>query len=114
MIAERCWPPLGGSVMRVTVEPPEDSKGFSAHCRRRRPRGRLEVEFRSDAAGRRLLMEINARISQSIAPWPTAPASSWRSCSCAGPREYLEPVADYRRGVRLGWPAGEARCSLAA
>ena len=43
MVAERCWPPLGGSsVMRVTVEPPVRlAPARRGARRRRRPRGRV-------------------------------------------------------------------------
>ncbi|MDX6628966.1 MAG: hypothetical protein QOH00_1212 [Gaiellales bacterium] len=111
MIAERCWPPLGGSsVMRVTVEPPEDSYELAlALVADAGLEGVCEVEFRRDAAGRPLLMEINARLSQSIALAHRAGVELAHLQLRWARGEQLEPVADYRRGVRLGWPAGEAR-----
>ena len=111
MIAERCWPPLGGSsVMRVTVEPPGDSHELAlALVADVGLEGVSEVEFRRDAAGRPLLMEINARISQSVALAHRAGVELAQLQLRWARGEHLEPVADYRRGVRLGWPAGEAR-----
>jgi carbamoyl-phosphate synthase large subunit len=117
MVAERCWPPLGGSsVMRVTVAPPVDSHELAeALVAEAGLEGVSEVEFRRDAAGRPLLMEINARLSQSIALAHRAGVELAQLQLRWARGEHLEPVADYRRGVRLGWPAGEARllaCSL--
>ncbi len=117
MLAERCWPPLGGSsVMRVTVAPPVDSYPLAEELVADAGlEGVSEVEFRRDAAGRPLLMEINARLSQSIALAHRAGVELAHLQLRWARGEHLEPVADYRRGVRLGWPAGEARllaCSL--
>jgi carbamoyl-phosphate synthase large subunit len=111
MVAERCWPPLGGSsVMRVTIEPPADSHELAlALVADVGLEGVSEVEFRRDAAGRPLLMEINARISQSVALAHRAGVELAQLQLRWARGERLEPVADYRRGVRLGWPAGEAR-----
>ena len=111
MIAERCWPPLGGSsVMRMTIEPPSDS--LHSHSRLVTDvglEGVSEVEFRRDASGRPLLMEINARISQSVALAHRAGVELTSLQLRWARGERLEPAADFRRGVRLGWPAGEAR-----
>jgi carbamoyl-phosphate synthase large subunit len=117
MLAERCWPPLGGSsVMRVTVAPPVDSYPLAEELVADAGlEGVSEVEFRRDAAGRPLLMEINARLSQSIALAHRAGVELAQLQLRWARGELLEPVPDYRRGVRLGWPAGEARllaCSL--
>jgi carbamoyl-phosphate synthase large subunit len=111
MVAERCWPPLGGSsVMRVTVDPPADSYALAlALVTDAGLDGVSEVEFRRDDAGRPLLMEINARISQSVALAHRAGVELAQLQLRWARGEQLEPVADYRRGVRLGWPAGEAR-----
>ena len=111
MLAERCWPPLGGSsVMRVTIDPPADSYELAlALVRDAGLEGVSEVEFRRDAAGRPLLMEINARISQSIALAHRAGVELAQLQLRWARGEQLAPAADYRRGVRLGWPAGEAR-----
>ena len=111
MVAERCWPPLGGSsVMRVTVEPPADSYALAlALVTDAGLEGVSEVEFRRDADDRPLLMEINARISQSVALAHRAGVELAQLQLRWARGEHLEPVADYRRGVRLGWPAGEAR-----
>ena len=68
MLVDRAWPPLGGSsVMRRTISPPAD---VLDHAEKLVAEigldGYSEVEFRRDAAGRPLLMEINPRISQSV------------------------------------------------
>ncbi len=111
MVAERCWPPLGGSsVMRVTIDPPADSHALAlALVADAGLEGACEVEFRRDAAGRPLLMEINARISQSVALAHRAGVELAHLHLRWARGEQLEPAPDYRRGVRLGWPAGEAR-----
>ncbi len=111
MVAERCWPPLGGSsVMRVTIDPPADSYALAlALVADVGLEGACEVEFRRDATGRPLLMEINARLSQSVALAHRAGVELAQLHLRWARGERLEPVADYRRGVRLGWPAGEAR-----
>ncbi len=111
MVAERCWPPLGGSsVMRTTIEPPADSYALAlALLTDVGLQGVSEVEFRRDASGRPLLMEINARISQSVALAHRAGVELTNLQLRWARGERLEPAADYRRGVRLGWPAGEAR-----
>jgi ATP-grasp in the biosynthetic pathway with Ter operon len=111
MVAERCWPPLGGSsVMRVTIDPPPDSHELALTLVSDvELEGVSEVEFRRDAAGRPLLMEINARISQSVALAHRAGVELAQLQLRWARGEHLEPVADYGRGVRLGWPAGEAR-----
>ena len=111
MVAERCWPPLGGSsVMRVTIDPPADSYALAlALVADVGLEGACEVEFRRDVTGRPLLMEINARLSQSVALAHRAGVELAQLHLRWARGERLEPVADYRRGVRLGWPAGEAR-----
>jgi carbamoylphosphate synthase large subunit len=116
MLAERCWPPLGGSsVMRVTVAPPVDSYALAlALVADAGVEGVSEVEFRRDAAGRPLLMEINARLSQSVALAHRAGVELAQLQLRWARGERLEPVPDYRRGVRLGWPAGEARLLAAS
>jgi hypothetical protein len=96
--------------MRATIDPPEDSYALAlALMRDVGLEGVSEVEFRRDAAGRPLLMEINARISQSVALAHRAGIELAHLQLRWARGEHLEPVADYRRGVRLGWPAGEAR-----
>jgi predicted ATP-grasp superfamily ATP-dependent carboligase len=111
MRPERCWPPLGGSsTMRVTIEAPSDS---SAHAERLVREigleGYSEVEFRRCAEGRPLLMEINARLSQSIEVARRAGVDFARlqlEWARGGP---LTAVPGYRVGVRVGWLAGDAR-----
>ena len=71
--------------------------------------GCCEVEFRRDAAGRPLLMEINARLSGSIevsvrsgVPFPTL---LWQWA--AG--EHLTPVPGYRPGIKMRYLKGDMK-----
>lgn len=111
MIAERCWPPLGGSsVMRLTVDPPADTHALALRLVDEIGLdGACEVEFRRHADGRPLLMEVNARISQSLALAHCAGVELAQLQLRWARGEQLEPAPDYRRGVRLGWLSGEAR-----
>jgi predicted ATP-grasp superfamily ATP-dependent carboligase len=111
MRPERCWPPLGGSsTMRVTIPAPDDSAGYAERLVREVGlEGYSEVEFRRSADGRPLLMEINARLSQSIEVARRAGVDFARlqlEWARGGP---LAPVTGYRVGVRVGWLAGDAR-----
>ena len=68
MLVDRTWPPLGGSsVMRRTIAPPEDTLDLAERLVAEIGLdGYSEAEFRRDADGRPLLMEINPRLSQSV------------------------------------------------
>ena len=111
MLIDRAWPPLGGSsVMRRTVSPPED---ILDHAERLIAEvgldGYAEVEFRRDARGRPLLMEINPRLSQSVevavragVDFPRMQFEWARGGTIPSPPG---PVL----GVRVGWLAGDLR-----
>jgi len=111
MLVDRAWPPLGGSsVMRRTVTPPADVLG---HAERLVAEvgldGYSEVEFRRDASGRPLLMEINPRISQSVEvavragiDFPRMQFEWARGGTIPTPPS---PVL----GLRVGWLAGDLR-----
>jgi predicted ATP-grasp superfamily ATP-dependent carboligase len=111
MLVDRAWPPLGGSsVMRRTVTPPAD---VLDHAERLVAEvgldGYSEVEFRRDASGRPLLMEINPRISQSVEvavragiDFPRMQFEWARGGTIPTPPS---PVL----GLRVGWLAGDLR-----
>src|SRR4051794_10452585 len=112
----RAWPPLGGSsVMRETIEPPDDVlRDAERLVSEIGLDGYSEVEFRRDARGRPLLMEVNPRLSQSVEVALRAgvdfPAMQleW----ARGGR--VQPVSRYAVGVRVGWLAGDLRLAAAA
>lgn len=110
-VAHRTSPPLGGaSVMRQSIPLREDilapairlatAMGIEGPC---------EVEFRRDAAGRPLLMEVNARLSgtieNAIRSGVDFPLLVWL-WAIGSP---IERVAAYRAGVRTRWLFGELR-----
>jgi predicted ATP-grasp superfamily ATP-dependent carboligase len=116
MRVDRSWPLLGGSsVMRTSIEPPADAL---AHAERLVAEigldGYSEVEFRRAADGRPLLMEVNPRLSQSIELALRAGVDFARM-QLEWARGGTIPVPDgYRRGVRLGWVAGDVRVVAAS
>ena len=71
--------------------------------------GPSEVEFRRDANGRPLLMEINARLAgtleNAIHSGVNFPLMIWQW----GTGQPIEPVKSYRTGVRTRWLAGDLR-----
>ena len=109
MSVSRMWPPLGGnSVMRTSVPPPED-------CLRYAERlvadigldGYSEIEFRRAPDGRPLLMEANARFSQSI-ELALRSGLDFAAMQLEWARGGRLPEADgYRLGTRLSWFEGE-------
>jgi predicted ATP-grasp superfamily ATP-dependent carboligase len=111
MLVERAWPPLGGSsVMRRTVSPPEDlldnSERLVAEVGLE---GYSELEFRRDANGRPLLMEINPRISQSVEVAVRAGVDFPRmQFEWARGGSIPDPPAPVL-GLRVGWLAGDLR-----
>jgi predicted ATP-grasp superfamily ATP-dependent carboligase len=110
-VAHRTTPVLGGvSVVREGIPMPPDLKSAAlALVRNLDLEGCCEVEFRRDAAGRPLLMEINARLSGSIevavrsgVPFPTL---LWQWA--AG--EPLSPVPGYRTGIKMRYLMGDMK-----
>jgi predicted ATP-grasp superfamily ATP-dependent carboligase/alpha-beta hydrolase superfamily lysophospholipase len=110
-MADRTFPPLGGSsVTRTSIELPTDATDAAEQlidaCGLD---GYSEIEFRRDAAGRPVLMEINPRLSASVEvavrsgvdfPWLVY---AWTS------GERLAAVGPYRVGVRMRWLGGDIR-----
>ena len=110
-VAHRMNPPLGGSsVMRESAPPLADIVDAAERLIRATGlEGYSETEFRRDAAGRPVLMEINPRLSASVeiavrsgVDFPML-IHRW----AAGQR--LAPVPGYRTGVRVRWLGGDVR-----
>jgi predicted ATP-grasp superfamily ATP-dependent carboligase len=110
-VAYRTTPVLGGvSVVRESIPMPADLESAAlALVRNLDLEGCCEVEFRRDAAGRPLLMEINARMSGSIevavrsgVPFPTL---FWQWA--AG--EPLAAVSGYRTGTKMRYLKGDMK-----
>jgi predicted ATP-grasp superfamily ATP-dependent carboligase len=111
-VAHRSSPALGGaSVLRESVPLPADI--YSAAVRLATAiglEGVCEVEFRRDAAGRPLLMEVNARlagtIENAVHSGVDLPLMIWQWAT-GGP--VPEQGGDYRTGVRTRWLRGDLR-----
>jgi predicted ATP-grasp superfamily ATP-dependent carboligase len=109
--ALRTTPPLGGvSVMRESI--PVSSELLNAAVSLATTigvEGPSEVEFRRDASGRPLLMEINARLAgtleNAIHSGVDFPLMIWQW----GTGQPIEKVKSYRTGVRTRWLAGDLR-----
>jgi predicted ATP-grasp superfamily ATP-dependent carboligase len=110
-VEHRTTPALGGaSVVRESTAMPDDI--FDASVRLVTAlglQGLSEVEFRRDAEGRPLLMEINARLA---GPVETAlrsgvdfPLMVWQWAT----GERVESVHGYATGVRMRWLRGDMR-----
>jgi predicted ATP-grasp superfamily ATP-dependent carboligase len=108
-VAHRTMPVLGGvSVVRESISMPVELESAAlALVRSLDLEGYSEVEFRRDATGRPLLMEINARLSGSVEvavrsgiPFPTL---LWQWAS----GEPLSPVLGYRSGIKMRYLKGD-------
>jgi predicted ATP-grasp superfamily ATP-dependent carboligase len=110
-VEHRTTPPLGGaSVLRESIAAPPDS--YVAAVRMATEigiEGLCEVEFRRDAAGRPLLMEVNARlvgtIDNSVKSGVDFPLLIWQWAT----GQLMTRVGDYRPGVRSRWVHGDLR-----
>lgn len=109
--AYRTTPALGGvSVVRQSIPmPPELELAALALVRSLDIEGYCEVEFRRDATGRPLLMEINARLSGSLevavrsgVPFPEL---LWRWAAA----EPLELVSGYQTGIKMRYLKGDVK-----
>ena len=113
-IAHRTSPPLGGaSVVRESIAPPADTLDVAVRLAKAIGlQGPCEVEFRRDAAGRALLMEINARlagtIENAVQSGVDLPLMIWRWAT----GQDNEPVMAHRTGVRTRWLHGDLRWLL--
>ena len=116
MVVDRSWPPLGGSsVMRRTINPPADAMDFAERLVAEIGLdGYSEVEFRRDARGRLLLMEVNPRLSQSVELATRAGVDFPRmQLEWARGGSIPRPPAP-RIGLRVGWLAGDLRLVVGA
>ncbi len=109
--AYRTSPPLGGaSVMRESIPLPPDIYGPAVQLAQAIGlEGVCEVEFRRDAAGRPLLMEINPRlagtIENAIHSGVDFPLLIWQWAAGLP----VSRVTGYKAGVRTHWLHGELR-----
>jgi predicted ATP-grasp superfamily ATP-dependent carboligase len=110
-VAHRTSPPLGGaSVVRESIYPPQDMLTAAVDLARAIGLdGVCEVEFRRDADGRPLLMEINPRLAGTIENAVQSgidfPLMVWRWAT----GQALVPVQQHRAGVRTRWLHGDLR-----
>lgn len=108
-VAHRTTPPLGGnSVIRESIQATPDLLDASVRLAKAIGiEGPCEVEFRRDADGRPLLMEINPRLAgtleNALRSGVNVPLMTWRWA--AG--EDVRPVASHRIGVRTRSMAGD-------
>jgi predicted ATP-grasp superfamily ATP-dependent carboligase len=110
-LAHRTTPPLGGvSAMRESIAvSPEMLDAAVRLATAIGVEGPSEVEFRRDASGRPLLMEINPRLAgtleNAIHSGVDFPQMIWQW----GTGQPIEPVTSYKTGVRTRWLAGDLR-----
>jgi len=109
--ALRTTPPLGGvSVMRQSIPVSEELLNAAVSLATTiGVEGPSEVEFRRDASGRPLLMEINARLAgtleNAIHSGVNFPQMIWQW----GTGQPIDKVTSYQTGVRTRWLAGDMR-----
>lgn len=110
-VAHRTSPLLGGvSVLRESIVVPEEVLDASVRLAKTIGlEGPCEVEFRRDADGKPLLMEINARLAgtleNAIQSGVDFPLMTWRWAS----GQSVSRVESYRTGVRTRWLLGDLR-----
>jgi predicted ATP-grasp superfamily ATP-dependent carboligase len=110
-VAHRTTPPLGGvSVMRESFAVPADLLDSAVNLATTiGMEGPCEVEFRDDAHGHPLLMEINPRLAgtleNAIHAGVDFPLMVWQWAT----GQPIKPVHSYRAGVRTRWLAGDMR-----
>lgn len=108
-VAHRTVPPLGGvSVMRESIAVPDDLLNASVRLAVTMGlEGPCEVEWRRDAAGRPLLMEVNARLAGTLENANRSgvdfPLLVWQWAT----GQPIKPALTYRTGVRTRWLGGE-------
>lgn len=110
-VAHRTSPPLGGaSVLRESIPVPLEILDASVRLIKTIGlEGVAEVEYRRDASGRPLLMEVNARLAgtleNAVRSGVDFPLMIWLHAT----GQPLPPVRCYRTGVRTRWLHGDLR-----
>lgn len=110
-VAYRTEPALGGvSIMRESIAVPEEVLDASVSLAKAIGiEGPCEVEFRRDAAGRPLLMEINARLAgtleNALQSGVNFPLMTWQWAS----GRPVQRADQSRTGVRTRWLQGDIR-----
>lgn len=109
--ALRTTPPLGGvSVQRISIPVGKDLLDSAVNLVTAAGlEGACEVEYRCDAQGNPLLMEINPRLAGTLEnamhSGVNFPLMIWQWAT----GEAIEPVRSYPAGVRTRWLAGDLR-----
>jgi predicted ATP-grasp superfamily ATP-dependent carboligase len=108
-VAYRMDPPIGGaSVLRESIPvAPDVGQSGRALVRAIGLEGYSEVEFRRDASGRPLLMEVNPRLSASVEVAVRAGVDFPRLLYMWARGETVEGVPTYRIGQRMRWLGGD-------
>jgi len=110
-VAERTTPPLGGvSVQRESFMVPQALLDAAVNLATTiGVEGACEVEFRGDAKGNPLLMEINPRLAGTLEnamhSGVNFPLMIWQWAT----GQPVEPVRSYKAGVRTRWLPGDMR-----
>jgi predicted ATP-grasp superfamily ATP-dependent carboligase len=110
-VAHRTSPPLGGaSVVRESIAVPWEILDASVRLAQAIGlEGTCEVEYRRDANGRPLLMEVNARLAGTLENAVKAgvdfPLMIWQQST----GQPVRPARTYRTGVRTRWLHGDLR-----
>jgi biotin carboxylase len=109
--AHRTTPPLGGvSAMRESIPVSKELLDASVNLATTiGMEGACEVEYRCDARGNPLLMEINPRLAGTLEnamhSGVNFPLMVWQWAT----GQPVQPVRSYRTGVRTRWLAGDMR-----
>jgi predicted ATP-grasp superfamily ATP-dependent carboligase len=110
-VAHRMYPSLGGaSVLRESIPLPDAATEAAQRLIGAIGlEGYAEVEFRRDAEGRPVLMEVNPRLSASVEIAVRAGINFPLLLYQWAAGEPLRPVDGYRTGLRMRWLGGDLR-----
>jgi predicted ATP-grasp superfamily ATP-dependent carboligase len=105
----RTYPPFGGSSIVRESLPPSPELVDPAHLlvRAMKLGGVSEIEFRRDAEGRLVLMEVNPRLPATVELAVRAGIDFPKLLYLWSLGRPLPPPAPYRTGVRLRWLGGD-------
>jgi predicted ATP-grasp superfamily ATP-dependent carboligase len=108
-VAHRMHPPLGGSsVVRESIPlPPDATEAAETLVEGAGLDGYAEVEFRRNAAGEPVLMEINPRLSASVELASRAGVDFPLLLYLWSLGEPLPRAVAYREGLRMRWLGGD-------